>query len=202
MTLKKALILAGMLVLALWLAFVMQDVVRFVFIVPLAYLWWGLNLLYSTIPQVVIWGVIVVLITFYFLNSLTALERPKIFIKWKTNTPEDSVETLAAALAKARGGIYNKWRVANRLAILARDLLIQRGDREHTKIVGPLVGRDWQPPESIRDYLEVGLNGSFADYPNRHWWLFKSAEPTPLDLDVEEVVEYLEWQMRIADNRE
>lgn len=196
MTRRKVFILVGTLALALCLAFVMQDVVRFVFIVPLSYLWWALKLLYSLLPQVVIWGGLVVLAIIIFFNSLISIEKPKIFIKRNTSAPRESVETLATILVKARGGIYNKWRVANRLARIARDLLIQRGDREHAKILGPLIGRDWQPPASVCDYLEVGLNGSFADYPIRRWWLFKRAEPTPLDLDVEKVVTYLEGQIK------
>jgi hypothetical protein len=105
------------------------------------------------------------------------------------------VETLAEGLVKMRRGTYYKWKVANRLGRLAREFLIQRGDRAKTRDLGPLIGRDWHPSQPVDAYLETGLHGSFADFPNQSW-RFRPPEPTPLDIDVEEVVEFLESQIR------
>ena len=191
---RQALALGGALVIALALAFALQDVIRSAIVVPLAYLWWALGLLYHSFPQVAIWGVLVLLVTFQLLNSLTSRTPRKPQIKDKSKLQQGNIEALAIDLEKTRNGIYIKWKVANRLAKLARDLLIQRGDRENTRVIGSLTGRDWRPSEPVRKYLDVGLNGSFADYPNPRW-PFERPQPTPLDLDVSEAVTFLEGQM-------
>ena len=195
MTRKQIMILGGVLLLALVLAFSLQDVIESTFVVPLAYLWWALGVFYSTLPQVVLWGGLVILALVLLLKSLISPKKRESFVKRKTRTRQGNVEVLAASLEKTRDGIYNKWKVANCLGRLARDLLIQRGDRENTKVIAPLVGRDWRPSEPVSDYLNVGLNGSFADYPSPRW-PFSRPQPTPLDIDVEEVVEFLESQIQ------
>jgi hypothetical protein len=194
-TRKRVLALGGAMVIALVLAFALQDVVRLAFVVPLAYVWWVLGVLYSTVSQVVLWGGLVLLVAFLLLSSLASRSTRAPHPKKEIRARQGNVEDLAVALEKTRKGTYNKWKVANRLGRLARDLLVQRGDRENTKVIGPLTGRDWQPSEPVRSYLDVGVNGSFADYPNPRW-PFGRPQPTPLDLDVSEAVEFLEAQMK------
>jgi hypothetical protein len=177
------------------LAFALQDVVRLALVLPLAYLWWALGVVYGAVPQVVLWVGLIVLVVFLLLSSLTPRGMSAPLEKKEVRTRKGNVEDLALALEKTRKGTYNKWKVANRLGRLARDLLIQRGDRVSTKVIGPLTGRDWQPSEPVRAYLDVGLNGSFADYPNPRW-PFGRPQPTPLDLDAGEAVEFLEAQIK------
>jgi hypothetical protein len=192
---KRNFALGGALVIALVLAFALRDLVRLALVLPLAYLWWALGVVYGAVPQVVLWIGLIVLVVFLLLSSLTPRGMPAPLEKKEVRARNGNIENLAVALEKARKGTYNKWKVANRLGRLARDLLIQRGDREITKVIGPLTGRDWQPSESVRTYLDVGLNGSFADYPNPRW-PFGRPQPTPLDLDVSEAVDFLEEQIK------
>ena len=195
MTRKQILTLGGLLFLALVLAFSLQNVIKSTFVVPLAYLWWALGVFYSTLPQVVLWGGLVILTLFLLLKSLISSKKRESFVKRKTGARQGNIEVLAVSLEKTRDSIYNKWKVANRLGRLARELLIQRGDRENTKVIAPLVGRDWCPSEPVNEYLDVGLNGSFANYPKPRW-RFSRPQPTPLDIDVDEVVEFLETQIK------
>jgi len=66
---------------------------------------------------------------------------------------------------------------------MASDILEIRGGKLGR--IRTLKGRDWNPPPGVQDYLETGLNGSFADYP-------LTVRNTPFDVDVEKVVAYLE----------
>lgn len=195
MTRKRWLTLGGVVVIALILAFPLQDVIQKVLIVPLAYLWWALGVLYRSFPQVVVWILLVILITFLLLGSLAG-KRKRISREEKKARPAiGQIELLAANLNKMRKGTYYKWQVANQLGRLARDFLIQRGDRARTRDISPLSGNDWYPPAHIDAYLDTGLRGSFADYPNQPW-PFRRPEPTPLDIDVNDAVEFLESQIR------
>jgi len=192
-TRKQILALGGLLLIAFLLAFALQDVVKSLFVTPLAYLWWTLGVLYSTLPQVLLWGGMIILVFILLARSILSQNNHVSSIKRKPKVRQGNIELFANDLEKTRTGIYNKWKVSNRLAKLARDILIQRGDRENAKFIGPLNGRDWHPSEPVSQYLEVGLNGSFADYPKPRW-PFERSQPTPLDLDVNEAVVFLENQ--------
>jgi len=187
-------VLVGALVLSLVLAFALQDVIRKTVIVPLAYLWWVLGIYYDAFPQMVIWICLVVIVLLMLFGSLGPDIESKGYAEDETKPLQGPVEGLAISLEKAHRGIYVKWQIAHRLGKLARDLLVQRGDRISNKAIGPLLGRDWHPSQPVEEYLEVGLNGSFADYPNPPW-PFGRPRPTPLDLDVNKAVEFLEAQM-------
>jgi hypothetical protein len=195
MTRKQAFILGGVLLVALVLAFALQDLVRLALVIPLAYIWWGFEVLFEAIPQVVLWGIFVLLIAILLFNSLTTRTMHPRLVRKKVKPRLGNVETLAHSIESSREGIYVKWQVANRLGRLARDFLIRRGDRPNAKVIGPLEGRDWHPSEPVRAYLETGLNGSFADYPNPRGF-FNRPQSTPLDLEVGEAVDFLEGQIK------
>jgi hypothetical protein len=195
MTSRRWLALGGVVVIALILAFPLRDVIRKTIIVPLAYIWWALGVLYQSFPQVVIWILLMVVITFMLLGSLTGIRLRTPREKLKAKPVLGQVEALAEGLDKIRRGTYYKWQIANRLGRLARDFLIQRGDRADVKDLSPLSGRDWLPSKPVDAYLDTGLHGSFADFPNQPW-RFRPPEPTPLDIDVEEAVEFLESQIK------
>ena len=195
MTRRRWLTLGAAVGIALILAFPLQEVVRKTVILPLAYLWWALGVLYRSFPQVVVWVVLVILIAFTLLGSLTSDRKRIQREEPKVKPPLGQVEGLAQNLVKMRRGTYYKWQVANRLGRLARDFLILRGDRADTRDRSPLAGHDWHPTEPIDAYLDTGLRGSFADFPNPRW-SFGKPEPTPLDMDVNEVVEFLEGKIK------
>ena len=192
--------LASAVLGAVVLAFALKDVIRDTVIIPLAYLWWVIGLYYDAFPQIILWIALIVIVLLMIFGSLNSEVVRKRQTENETKLVIGPVEGLAISVEKSRGGVYVKWQIAHRLGKLARDLLIQRGDRESAKVIGPLVGRDWHPTPSVENYLEVGLNGSFADYPNPPW-PFGRPQPTPLDLDVHEAVEFLESQMETNGRR-
>ena len=200
MTRRRAFLLGGLFLVALVFAFALQDLVRLALVIPLAYIWWVFGLLFGAIPQVVVWGMFVFLIAILLFNSLATRVVPPRLAREKVKPHLGNVEKLAQSIERSHEGIYIKWQVANRLGRLARDILIRHGDRVDTKGMGPLTGRDWHPGEPVRAYLETGLDGSFADYPQPRW-PFRRPQPTPLDLNVREAVEFIESQMENHDRR-
>jgi Ca2+/Na+ antiporter len=199
-TRRRWITLSGVVIIALILAFPLQDVIRKTVVVPLAYLWWALGVLYQSIPQVVIWILLIVLIALMLMGSFASDRKRNPPDDPKVKPPPGQVQGLTKNLVKMRRSTYYKWKVANQLGRLARDFLILRGDRASTKDLSPLTGRDWQPSEPIDAYLDTGLHGSFADFPNQPW-SFRRPEPTPLDIDVEEVVKFLESQINVNSHK-
>jgi len=175
------------------LAFPLRAAVYKVVIVPIAYLIWSLYLLYRVTPQFVWWMLVFILVVLTIGNSLLPKNysgRKKLI---KLKAPQGPVETLATWMKKARSGVYFKWLIANRLGRLAHQMLAQRETHHVRSIFAPLTSPDWTPPKPVQDYLEVGLHGSFADFPQASVPWAKST-PTPLDHDLAETLKALESQ--------
>jgi hypothetical protein len=84
--------------------------------------------------------------------------------------------------------------IANRIGRIAHQILSQRETGKERAIFDPLAGPDWNPNAGVRSYLEAGLQGSFADYPQKNGYLSRTIS-TPMDHDMNEVIEYLETQV-------
>lgn len=201
MSRKQWIALVGIIIIGVMLAFPMRDAVNQIIVIPLAYFFWVLGLYYRSFSQAIVWAIFIAVTLLFLLGSLLNAE----WMERKEKLPEKlyagPVEDLSESLGKAREGIYHRWRVANRLSKVARDMLAQREGLKPREVQdNHLTGRDWSPPHDVDMYFQAGLFDSFSSYPRPRWWLFKRAEPTPFDLDVEKVVEYLEGQMRTTDD--
>jgi hypothetical protein len=190
MTTFRRWLVAGMLfLLAVVLAFPLRGYVYDLIIAPLSFIWFYLVYYYHVIPQQFYWLIILLVAAYIALGGL--LENP-VRRKRKSlfkRTSKGQVETLAAWISDSRRGVYSRWRVARSLGLLATSLLEMRGIKQ-TSRTKSLKGKDWNPPAEVQTYLETGLNGSFADFPI-------TARKTPFDVDVENVVAYLESQLEI-----
>lgn len=184
MTRLRWLLLSGLAFLSLILAFLLQDAVYKLLIVPLAYAWWIVKFYYSLIPQLVLW-VILLFLLFMTIITTFVLEVPSSrHGAQKHKSKQGRVETLAVWMSKAQRGNYYKWQVANCLGRIARGLSEMIGQH----------GRLASGSDAIEKYLDIGLYGSFVDFPRPKYW-FQRPAPTPLDLDPKEAVDYLESRM-------
>jgi len=181
---------------AVVISFILRDAIQRNVILPLAYLWWLLKLYYRAIPQLILW---VLLVLAVFVSMFRLIPIKNLFRRIRKIEQKPAVgpiENAALWIKKSPGGIYYKWLIANRLGKVARELLDQREGRIRKGFVR-LSGRDWNPPGEVDAYLETGLNGSFADFPQSGWW----AKPTPLDVNPQQVIDYLENEMETSHDR-
>lgn len=192
MSLKWRILLG--LILAAGLAYFMRDVIYHTVIEPLLFLWWMLGIYYHMLPQVVLWILMVILVVMMAWTSL-ATDRPVLRSPLDLHRSHHGpVESLAGQLFRSSKGLYFKWLLAQRLGKLARDLIAFNSRQSPRFGHEALTGPGWDPPREVAAYLDAGLNGSFADYP-RPRWSFQPSRPTPLDLDPEITLDYLESQM-------
>ena len=191
---RRALIVTGILTLAILLAFPLRSTVYEVIVIPISYLWWAFGLFYRSLPQVVWWLVLAVLILYFFVRSLLPEFRFSRKRQEYSFPPRGQVEQLKDWMQKAETGIYNRWLVANRLGRLAYQILVQRDSGRNRSFFTPLDGPDWNASPPLTGYLQAGLQGSFADYPGQTN-PFIPHEKTPLDHDIREVVEFLETKI-------
>jgi len=191
---RRILALAGILTLAALLAFPLRSAVYDAVIIPLAYVIWGLGLIYHSLSQSVWWVAVALLTLFIFGRSLAPnLQPPKRFVP-KPAPPKGDVEHLASWIKKSDQGVYNKWLVANRLGKLAFQILEQRDNGKPRSLFEPLEGPGWLPDGELQNYLQAGLQGSFADFSGERK-PFAPPPKTALDHDLEQVVEFLESQV-------
>ena len=190
---QRYLISIGVLIVAALLAFPLRETIFDTVVIPSAFIAWNLGLLYQRFSQGTWWWVTAILVLFMLAFSLVAQPRfrPKTIIK--PRPPQGQVEGLAIWLRKAERGIYSKWLVANRLGRLAYQILLHRESGRPRSVFTPLLGPDWEPSTELRQYLETGLHGSFADYPNTN--ILSGMQRTTLDLSESDAVEFLESQV-------
>jgi hypothetical protein len=180
------------LALALLLAFPLRELFQRTVIVPLAYFLWTLALFYRTMPQLVWWVLAVLIASLLVVGSLAPGERFAQRAVPGRPASQGQVEGLAEYILKAPQGVYFRWLVANRLGKLAHRMLVQREGDKSRSVFAPLVGADWQPSPRLRQYLETGLHGSFAEFPKSDR---ARSTDSPLDLDIDEAVTFLESQL-------
>jgi len=191
---QRAVAMIGILLIAILLAFPLRDSVYALVIVPISYMLWVLGLVYHSVDQILWWIVLLVavlaIISRSLLPNVKRVERHTL----KTKPVVGQVESLSIWMKKSQGGTYFKWLVANRLGKIAHQILIQRMSGKPRSFFDPLTGPDWTPDPAVQSYLETGLHGSFADYPQKKKYLSKPAA-TPMDYDMRDVIEYLESQV-------
>ena len=196
---RNQLILAGSLLLFI-LAFFLQDVINKAVVTPLSYAWWVLKTYYTAVPQLVVWIFLLAILAWILISNLSHW----VVIGRKYQQPskpaEGSVESLARWIADPAKGNYYKWRVANRLGKLGREMDVHLENKNHLIHTEKLEFLDNSPPETVQRYLKAGLEESFVDYPLPPF-PFVSRKATPFDLEVELVVKFLESQMEARSGR-
>lgn len=191
---RRWLALAGIVLIAVLLAFPLRGMIHEAIVVPTAYVLWALGLYYRSFSQGIWWVILIVLVVWILGKSLAPQLHPPGKPVPKPKEPRGQIEELAGWLGRSSHGIYFKWLVANRLGKLAYQILLQRGSGKPRSVFEPLTGPDWLPNSDVQMYLQSGLQRSFADFPNSRK-LFSSPAKTPLDLQVDEAVDFLELQI-------
>jgi hypothetical protein len=191
---RRWIILAGVLIIAGLIAFPLRDTIYETVVIPAAYIVWNLGLLYRSLAQATWWWIILFIILFMLAFSLVPRSQFRRRAVEKPKPLQGQVENLAISLRKAEQGIYFKWLVANRLGKLAYQILLHRESGRPRSVFAPLLGNGWEPSKELQKYLEIGLHGSFADFPMTKRPL-GTPQKTPLDLNVSEAVDFIESQV-------
>jgi hypothetical protein len=196
---RRGLILFAALIIAGILAFPLRETIYGIIVIPIAYIAWNLNLVYQTFSQGIWWWIVVIIV--FFMIAFSLVPRPQLRFRGraKSKPPQGQVESLSVWFRRAESGTYFKWLIANRLGKLAYRILLHRESGRPRSVFAPLLGMDWEPTEALRAYLETGLHGSFADFPNEG--LLSAHQPTPLDFHVAEAVDFLELQVQTGGSK-
>jgi hypothetical protein len=191
---RRFLLVLGVLVVAALLAFPLRETVYETLVIPVAYVVFQLGLYYRSISQAIWWWLLITVVLFMLTFSLLPYLKPRRKSDVRVKPRLGQVQELALWLHRLEGGTYYKWLVANRLGKLSYQILLHRENGRPRSVFSPLIGADWNPSQELRTYLEIGLHGSFADFPHSGS-RFATLPKTPLDFEVRDAVEFLESQL-------
>jgi hypothetical protein len=187
MKLKQWIFLGLGLIAAGLLAFPLRNMIQTTVILPLAKLIWLVKGYYKASSQAVYWIVALVVAGMIAVLSVRIPDWEDWRGRHEKKPLPGPVEELAFWLQKDRSGIFPKWYVARLLADLALNLL----DRKSTeRAERQLAGTGWNPPSEVQNYLEAALKTSYTEY--QRTGRAGKQSPTPFDLNLEPVIEYLE----------
>jgi hypothetical protein len=197
---RRWLLMLGVVIIAALLAFPLRTTIYEMVVIPLAFIGWELGLFYHSLSQAIWWWIIFAIVFFMLIVSLLPKFTPSRKEEQKAKPKHGQVEDLAIWLGRSKSGVYFKWLIANRLGKLAFQILLHRESGRPRSVFAPLLGTDWEPSKELRNYLEIGLHGSFSDFPTSRNPL-TVAPKTPLDYEVGEAIGFLESQVENSSNR-
>ena len=159
---------------------------------PLLFLWWAMQVLYSSIPQALLWGVFVVVAVL-----LVAKNFPASSPSLPTVTPQRSpgrVTEWSRWLHDARRDDHSRWRLAQKLSLLAVKTLAFREQCSPQEIIQRLNDRSLDiPPQCAPTYAPATRH--IAPRPKlrrRFGGERRTTQADPLETDPQLVLEYLE----------
>jgi hypothetical protein len=191
---RQILLISAGVVISVILAFFLQDVIRRVVVIPLAYLSWVFKLLLSSIPQIFIWILLLGILILLIIASLVTWVPVRVSHQEISKRAMGPVENLAGWVQRRNEGNYYKWKIANRLGNLAREISNRQGNWRRTDPDKQANAPGQALQESVQRYLDAGTEESFVDYPLPPLPFMRRSD-TPFDLEVEVVVDFLEDQL-------
>lgn len=184
--------LALVLLLAALITPFLKDFIRDVLLLPLLYAAWLARIVFDSIPQLAIWIVFLIIALLIALRSLSGrrLARPE--TRERPVTVVGRIESWAHLIDRAGQEHYARWRLARELRKLALAILAAEKQLSTEQIKQQLTeGRLDMPPE-IRAYLLASMTSFSYLSPTRFWFRKKPAGSSALDLDPEQVLQFLE----------
>jgi hypothetical protein len=162
---------------------VAAGVVRFVL-----YMVWSLNVFGRFIPEQALWVGLLIVILYIAVGSFYGKTKKGENSPRRASPAKGPVEAMAEWVGKRHRGVYFKWQIASLLGGIHQAIQEHRPNSETVF-----------PNENVRAYLDAGINSSYADYPSPG--AFEKPSPTPFDIELEQVVDYLEEQMELKHGR-
>ena len=194
-------LLALVLLLATAFAFLIQDLVGEELAVELLRLYWAARLTVESLPQVLIW---LAFLVFALVAAVASLSLPGLLPREverpRSKTP-GRVQVLARWIQRATEGEYYRWRLAQHLGAVAREVITYRERVDPQDLAEALRSGRLDLPPNIQDYLYARPNYSARTAMSlRSWlgqWLGRAAGPPRPDLGLESVVRFLEEEMEV-----
>ena len=180
-------------------AYILRGFVRFYILVPIVYAARIEQIILNAIPQVAYWIVFLFMIFLLAAHSLLLKRAPRKVTPTLVEKWDSRARQFSQWFTSSRKSEYSKWMLARQISDLTINLLVYQ-ERISADEVGSFIrrGKISMPPE-VRNYLLAGLEvPSFRHYSEfiNYWKL--SNQASPLDLNPEMIIEFLESRVQIG----
>ena len=190
------------------LAYVLKDYVRMYILAPVLYALRIERIIYEALPQAVWWGIFLLILLVIAIRTLMRSYKPiPVDIRNVEEQHFSRARTWSRWIWISRRGNYSKWLLARHFAELALNLQSYQERQSLEQIRAQILSGKADISPAILDYFQVGLDTpSFRHYSEllarlkstRHK---SSTLPlSPLNLDPEIIVQYLETKSQIGDS--
>ena len=182
------------LISAAFLAFLVKDFIRDVIILPLLYVFWYVTLFLRSLPQFLFWAIFILMALTIALRSLSRGDGAERKAKVEPPTLGGPVAVWSRLIQHAEAGGYSRWQLSQSLARLTWELL-GNGERLSTQQVDARLRQgDLDLPPEVRAYFQAGMI-PYQPISRLKRRLLGNHTNTPLDLNPEQVIQYLEEKL-------
>lgn len=191
---KRFLPLIGVLGLAAILGFFIKDFVRVVIVEPLLQVFWLVSLFLQSLPQFLFWMLFVLVALIIAVRSLGRGKRVDEPVRRQGGPPGGPVAVWSRLIQHAEAGGYSKWQLSQSLAKLSWALL---GDGERLsaqQIDARIKAGQFDLPPEISAYFQAGMM-PYQPVSKLKSRLSLRKSSTPLDLNPEQVIRFLEDEL-------
>lgn len=194
----RAVATALLLLLIALLAVLFREVARQIVVLPALYLFWLFGLLGRSIPQALIWGILVIVALRVAVGALLARRRRAETLPRHPDMEHwGRARTWAKWVERAARGGYDRRRLARQLSELALAALAQREHLPVDQVREALEVGALDVPAPVRTYILAALAAPAARrFPGLRERL--RLRPDPLDLEAAEIVRFLEGAVGVG----
>jgi|YNPNPStandDraft_1061719.scaffolds.fasta_scaffold17894_2 hypothetical protein len=200
---RRRLIFAGLvLLLSVPLAFLLRDLVGQPLATRALYLIWLGRLLLHSVHQYVFWVLFLAIALLIVVGALVGegWARAGQAPMSPSNAQQNPVEILARQIRLLERGDYSRWRLAQSLGELALEALAYHDHLPLAQVRQRLEAGALDAPPEVQAYLQASRTTLYlrpVTLLSRLGLRRKKAFPSPLDLDPERVVQFLEDRLEI-----
>lgn len=198
---KTLIVVSLILLISLPLTLLLHEFTREILLSTLLRLSWYTRLYIDNLPQPIIWAVFIALAIVIAARSLLKRRSTSETISEAARARMGRVNNLIQAINRTSDGPYFKWRLAQHLLALALEAFVHRERTSPNTIRERLKSGGLDVPSEIEAYLLAGMSPVLSTRANLITRLkdaiFPTHQITPLDLDPERVIQFLEDQLEI-----
>ncbi len=187
--------LIAVLLLVGLLTLVMRGVIRENILGPFLYLAWIGQLIFESIPQIALWTIFLLIAVVIALKSTFKMRLPRRRTTYPETGQAQRIGDWAKLLRSANEDIYYQWQLAQNLQKLTMETLAHDEHVALKEVRQRLTAGQLDISSEIQAYLQAGITsfGHFLEPKSR--FRLRKKQSTPLDLDPEQVIQFLEEQI-------
>ena len=192
---KVLLLIAGISSAAI-LVFFFRDIVQFLILNPILYVFYWVRIIYKTIPQIWWWSILLVILFFIALRSLTRKKPITNSESEQSHTRKSSLEKWDDHFNKAERGGYFNWFLAHKISLLALHLLADQERVSTEESLQHLTEGKFKLPPKIYEYMKTGLDARISfQFNNREKRFQFFGRRSILNIKPEVMIDFLEKRL-------